>query len=66
MPRYFFRVFDDSQHIEDRNCVELIDLAEARRELGRLVRLCEAATAEPSDQVNGKAALSRWLFSTSA
>jgi hypothetical protein len=54
VPRYFFRVFDDSQHIEDRRCVELIDLAEARRELGRLVRLCEAATAEPSDQVNGK------------
>jgi hypothetical protein len=51
VPRYFFHVFDDSQYIEDPKGVELIDLAEAKRELGRLVRLVPDRLMRPGVRV---------------
>jgi hypothetical protein len=51
MPGYFFHVFDDREYIQDGNGVELIDAAEAKFQLLRLVRLLPEELKRPGARV---------------
>jgi len=51
VPRYFFHVFDDSNCIEDRKGVDLIDLAEAKQELVRQIRLVPKKLMRPGMRI---------------
>lgn len=48
---YYFHVFDDKEYIEDHNGVELMDAAEAKKELLRLIRLLPERLIRPGARV---------------